>query len=625
MRKNLNVSCVSILLENRNRSANLGVLTRELVVRLGEIMNSKTFLTMVACSLLAIESHAQERNAELAKQAMAILQSRCYRCHGGTSTSAGLNVLSADSLFGARGTEEATHAFVVKGASDKSLLWEAVESKFMPLDDSDEANAMTDDERATLKKWIDAGADFPLREITKVIDNEVSFRAVLKYLYKKPFEDRNQYRFLSLANLHNNADVSLQDLRYSRAALAKVLNSLIFKKRATIDLEAVPDTEEAIFAIDLRNLDWDRNQNWQFILDHYPYGVQFEFSENRSLRDAYNEVRQKSGTEQPILRADWFIVYATQHPLYTRLMELPDTLDGLEQRLGVDFEANIRNAKIMRAGFARSGVSQQNRLIERHEGNNGYVWISYDFKPRRARSDLARFPLGPKFAGNPFGKNAFEHDGGELIFRLPNGLQGYMLVLADGKRLDGPAPADIVFDASGVTGSTAILNGISCMNCHARGMIIGFRDDVRDSHAVGGPAQAFLEKIYPEHDRMSSAIEADRDSYVQTENKLIGKYLQKEDSGEPVGKVALRYFTNVDVRSAALELGLSDPKALQTAIATNRDLSGLGLGRFTQQPPSSIQRVVWESVEQLSYWQEIVTLVQPGAMPIAPKSSNSKK
>ena len=68
-----------------------------------------------------------------------------------------------------------------------------------------------------------------------------------------------------------------------------------------------------------------------------------------------------------------------------------------------------------------SGVSGQNRMVERHDAQFGAYWKSYDFKPNNTKSDLAQFPLGPVFKDHPFEKLAFEHDGGELIFNLPNG------------------------------------------------------------------------------------------------------------------------------------------------------------------------------------------------------------
>ena len=51
-----------------------------------------------------------------------------------------------------------------------------------------------------------------------------------------------------------------------------------------------------------------------------------------------------------------------------------------------------------------------------------------DFKSNDNLGNLFRLPLGPQFADNPFPQQAFKHDGGEIIFNLPNGLQGYLLV-----------------------------------------------------------------------------------------------------------------------------------------------------------------------------------------------------
>ncbi|WP_436425189.1 hypothetical protein, partial [Enterococcus faecium] len=80
---------------------------------------------------------------------------------------------------------------------------------------------------------------------------------------------------------------------------------------------------------------------------------------------------------------------------------------------------NIRNFVAQRAAFQRSGVSQNNRLIERHPSRSGFFWTSYDFAGNRDRQSLFSFPLGPN------GPNAFHHDGGETIFSLPNGFQAY--------------------------------------------------------------------------------------------------------------------------------------------------------------------------------------------------------
>src|SRR5207248_3276926 len=129
----------------------------------------------------------------------------------------------------------------------------------------------------------------------------------------------------------------------------------------------------------------------------------------------------------------------------------------LRKWLQVDLLANFRDDKLWRAGFQASGVSGQNRCVERHDSPVGvYYWESYDFKPRRPRASLTRFPLGPAFAGNEFAKQAFTHDGGEMIFGLANGLQGYFLADGKGKRIN-EGPIDVVRDELQTSGSPAIV------------------------------------------------------------------------------------------------------------------------------------------------------------------------
>ena len=49
-------------------------------------------------------------------------------------------------------------------------------------------------------------------------------------------------------------------------------------------------------------------------------------------------------------------------------------------------------------------------------------------------------PLGPVFPNNPFNQNfAFVHDGGEIIYSLPNGLQAYYLINETGYWVTPPS------------------------------------------------------------------------------------------------------------------------------------------------------------------------------------------
>src|SRR5206468_122945 len=116
----------------------------------------------------------------------------------------------------------------------------------------------------------------------------------------------------------------------------------------------------------------------------------------------------------PYVRVDWFVAVASRPPLYHDILQLPRTESELEKLLRVDTLENIRQERAVRAGFNGSGVSRNNRLIERHESGATVYWKSYDFGANTGRQNLFAQPLGP---GDH--DAAFLHDGSEIIFSLP--------------------------------------------------------------------------------------------------------------------------------------------------------------------------------------------------------------
>ena len=80
----------------------------------------------------------------------------------------------------------------------------------------------------------------------------------------------------------------------------------------------------------------------------------------------------------------------------------------------------------------------------------GRIGKSYDFAGSVGTQNIFTHPL------------AFTHDGGEVVFNLPNGLQGYYLANASGFRLD-EAPINIVSNPA--ASDPTVRNGLSCMGC----------------------------------------------------------------------------------------------------------------------------------------------------------------
>lgn len=581
-------------------------------------------IVCLAVGLLEVKAFAQEGDPNLAQQAYTILSERCSRCHGGSAKQAGLDVLSRDNMLQERGEIGSRFAFVVPGNAEKSQLLSALDGDYMPQQGSPEAKAMTAAERELIKKWVLGGAPFPQRRDVQFISEKQVLTAIREHLLKARADDRRYLRFYTFTHLQNNPAITEREQRLYRAALAKAINSLSYERDIHLP-QPLPGTGDSVWMIDLRRLGWDRRNLWSQIVRHYPYGLKYDHVKDEELQQLGKDVALLAGGDLSYLRADWFVVTATQPPLYHLMLDIPDKLSDLEYKLAINLKENFLRGNLQRSGYAKSGVSKQNRLLERHTSAvTPYFWISWDFLPRRAKGDLVRFPLGPQFEGNPFRKQAFDHDGGEVIWSLPNGMQAYMLVKADGGRIDA-GPIEVVFDRSAILGTPSIINGISCMYCHRDGMISEFRDEIRGADAIGGEARKKILELFPPHDDMQRLVRQDQDVFVRALDRVIGSYLKVgpdakksvSEFPEPVGKVAEMYSRDLTPREVALELGIEKVEVLQAKVDANRELLRYGLGTIVQTPPGTIKREKWESRDGTSLMQDVSVELRMGT-PVIP-------
>jgi mono/diheme cytochrome c family protein len=536
----------------------------------------------------------------LAAAGQAVLDKYCYRCHGVDFKYPGLDVLDRATLL--RPKDEQQDPFVVPGDPDKSRIWEAIDTAYMPPEKQPQP---TNEEKATLREWIAAGAHFPAadRPVREFLGEDTILSIIHDDLEALPSEKRAFARYFSLAHLWNDPDLSDEQLRVHRAGLSKLMNSL------SREFQIVPpravNADATILAIDLRDYGWTHQQHWHPLLAAYPYALQ-------RGGDRAQRVYELTDCELPYLRADWFIRNAARPPLYHLLLGLPDNAVTLEEELGVNVPRNFQLDKLARAGFSKSGVSAQNRLVERHSARNGAYWKSYDFQTNLQRGNLFRFPLGPVFEGLPNQTAAFDHDGGELIFNLPNGLQAYLLVDGNDKRID-EGPQTVVNDPNQFSGTFTIVNGISCMGCHKQGAI-SFEDTVRAAFA-GAAGQTTADKVrrlYPPVDDMNRLLREDADRFLAAAEKATGPWLRSgpgdqrklTDFPEPVTRAAKDYDRPLSVADVARELGLPQseeqsralgvPRAdeLATAIKISDSLRRVGLAPLAT--GETIPREVWE-------------------------------
>jgi hypothetical protein len=413
-------------------------------------------------------------------------------------------------------------------------------------------------EIALVKKWIEDGAR-PFLEASNLafISNETVLETIRDDLLAADERSRQYLRYFTLTHLAN-ADVSDDELQTYRNALSKLVNSLSWKQKITVP-KAI-DAAGTILRIDMRDYEWPESV-WLSVERANPYGVKYS---NEAASSCY----EMSQTVLPYVRTDWFVFAASRPPLYHSVLQLPTNDAALEKQLHIDATRNILEETVKRAAFVKSGVSQHNRMIERHDSPYGAYWKSYDFASSNGRQNLFEFPLGPDSTViSRWQSRSFKHDGGEIIFNLPNGLQGYLLVDASGRRID-KGPTSIVSDPK--QKDRAVVNGISCMSCHYEGII---RKDDEVRYVVLANQQSFPEyeiilAIYPEKQEMRSSMATDRKRFkkaVEATGSLIS------EKGEPVVNMALRFEEELNLKLAAAEAGLKESE-LRSLISGNVNL-----------------------------------------------------
>src|SRR5262249_28784329 len=151
--------------------------------------------------------------------------------------------------------------------------------------------------------------------------------------------------------------------------------------------------EGAVLQIDLRNYGWTL-ATWHEIAADYPYG-----DEPDGLAAVAERIEDLSGADPPYIRSDWFIAAASIPPLYHTILELPSTLAGLEQLLDVHAEFDLDRNIAERFGVRNSGVSRNNRAIERHATAYGAYWKSFDFAGNAPEQNIFRNPLDMRADG----------------------------------------------------------------------------------------------------------------------------------------------------------------------------------------------------------------------------------
>ena len=543
----------------------------------------KISITLVCLLMFIVSFQSAGAQGNLAQQVYAIFQQSCLNCHGASGAFKETLLIDRTALVDTN--------VVIPGDPENSefykrLLGPTENGPQMPLN----LPPLSPEAVETIARWITAGApDWNVQHDINFITTDAILNTIQNHLESLDPFDRPSARYFTMTHLYNAGETP-ETLSDYQIALSKLINSLSWKFEITNPTPI--DVAQTIFHIDLRRYEWNTTIDiWPQIEQVYPYNIEFDPETQADLLDKLTQLQTETGSTVPFVHVDWFLATASLPPLYHDILDLPLTDLLLETQLEVNVASNIRNAPgidVWRAGFNDSGVSTNNRVVERHTSRYGAYWKSYDFAGSVGSQNIFTHPLD------------FTHDGGEIIFNLPNGLQAYLLVDANGNRLDD-APINIVSNPA--ASDPTVRNGLSCIGCHTQGMKT-FTDSVRaaikqDENPPYNKTQAL--RLYPEQLIFDDLVAKDTLRFQQALEKIGGpfendasrqRFFNKLEN-EPVQRFHETFQAPLSASDAAAAVGL-ETEAFLAQIREKQSLKNLGLQTLID-VNGTVKRDTWTS------------------------------
>jgi len=497
-------------------------------------------------------------NDAIALSAENIIKENCSSCHNQEQRQGNFGIVEDVTALIASGR------YVVPGQPENSLL-------FSRLRNMPPGRPLEEDKKELLFRWISSLEE--KKEVVKVKRSELASLAVKHITDEVPESQRRGVRFFSLHNMYN-AQAADSDVQVMKKGFLKVLNSVSLAPKV---LKPTPiDKSELLFPVHLPSLGISTEEFDNIIAEHYPYCPKISF-----LQTSEKKLRQLTGSDSKcsIIRMDWFTATAPLPKVYSKLLKQGATRIALDEQLGVDLIENINSKNnVIRSGFRNSGVSSQSRIIERHlQAKNGLpYWISYDFAALDGKGNIFANPIGPNGIDLPndgaeVSDKVFEHDGGEVIYQLPNGLFGYYLADSAGGQIDKGPTQIVKQEGAPEQFVSAIVNGISCMSCHGSGLIhkedqigeFAQREENEDQFSV--EEKEFIRRLYVQDFELQRHIAHDNEAYFEALKKLEIDY----SKGDPVNDSFRIYNRSLTLNQVVAELDLETSKALNTILSSS--------------------------------------------------------
>lgn len=376
-----------------------------------------------------------------------------------------------------------------------------------------------------------AGTDTPQTQVNaQHLDLAYVSTAILTDAGTLSADDRANARYLVLSHKYDTqvdtqGKLSLAagaDLRLFIQGMNKGMNGLSTDRE--IHLLTPVDARQTIFRLKLSDFGLTA-ADWNALTTADP----FKFIDNTQTGKLVQQILGSAAAPlaQPWLHADNAIFRAQDTAsVYYQFTKQGASEAALEASLGVNVAADSQDAVLSSdlyfLGSQKSQISLGKfRLLARDKTKDGYFWRSFDTDQgnKTPQANLFNFPL----VGTGTAKFGFQAS--EIIFTLPNGLQGYALANAAGAR-QNVAPLTVVQDNQkpGFI-SAEIRNASSCARCHGSVGLIPYTDEVKA--AVRANANGFTDVKDPQRVDVLFKTAAENLSVFAKDNALYQSALQK--------------------------------------------------------------------------------------------------
>jgi serine/threonine-protein kinase len=522
-----------------------------------------------------------------------ILEVNCGNCHVGQGASGDFGYLFDIQQLMDNGK-------VIPGSKEDSQLYTRMVGGTMPPAAVRVKQTPTYGQIEVVGKWIDE-LELPdpggVCETLDFMDVDTQITLMQQDMASLDAEEQPFTRYLTI-NYTANAGDCQRAVQRARYGIFKGVNSV---STGTIPVQPQAiDADETIYRIDIRDYNWDRDIDleddgvvdfadaWEAIVaDPRTADFQIEYA-----GDQADDLKADAGTNIPFMPANVFIQATEFGDLYYALIEGRFNLFDFEREvLNIDTVVEIEDNNFLRAGFANSGVSKQERVLNRFDSGIAAglnYWISFDFDGGNGGDGANGFEqnvANESIFADPLD---FAFAGGEAIFSLPNGMQAYYVAAANGLRL-AEAPIGVVIDPAQNNG--LVTNGASCHSCHNIGMIT-FTDSVRQyviDNRVEFDNDTYEDVLeqYPTADAFKRQMDLDSEVHLNaTEQAGVPR-----GTPDPISRVYLDFqLGNIDARLAAGELGVT-----QEVLERNLNLLDPRLGNLGEEG-GYVDRNIFEAV-----------------------------